>query len=115
MIDWDVLVIGPCMTAFGEAVAYVGTAGACTITGIFDEAYVEIAPLGRGDGFAESQGWGSPGAITTESPVLGVQLSQFPSPPAQGDTATIRGHGYVVKDVRLDGRGAAKLLLNETT
>lgn len=113
-VDWDGLVIGPTQAIFSEAipVQYTGAAGTIPITGIFDEAYLEVAPLGRGGIDMEGLGFGSPGAITTEMPALGVQLSQFPAAPAQGDTLIVRGCTYAVKEVRLDGRGAAVLLLN---
>src|ERR1700722_5878476 len=114
MIDFDTLVIGPCLATFGEPVTYFSTA-VLQITGVFDEAYTEVTPLGRGGMASESLSLGYPGSITTEMPVLGIQLSQFPAAnqPQQDDSLLIQRTGttYVVKEVRLDGHGGAKLLL----
>ncbi len=124
MIDWDSVVIGPAVAIFGEPVLYqpmisagpigpldsriVGGA-AFQIIGVFDSEYVELQPLGIGDMI------GMPSQISSARPVLGIQLSQFTTPPAQGDVLTIvlTGQRYVVAEVRPDGHGGAKLLLNE--
>lgn len=111
-IDWDRLVIGRTVEIFGDRVRYSTPGCAFDVTGVFDEAYIGLNPIGGGLVV------GDPGAITTEMPVLGVQLSQFRVPPAQGDVLQIRtglhaGEAYEVKEVRLDGHGGAKLLLNE--
>jgi len=117
-VDWDNLVIGPTIACFGDPVQYEACGGWFPITGVFDEAYLELTPLGKGEDGTEAFSLGSPGAITTARPVLGVQLSQFVLPPEQNDTLTIMGGKfiggrYVVKEVRPDGHGGAKLLLNE--
>lgn len=104
MIDWDSLVIGPCVAdVFGEAVTYTYATGApISITGVYDDQYQGLEP-------ADGQ------TVTTSMPVLGVQLSQFPAPPQQGDGVFIQrtGEQYVVREVRPDGHGAAKLMLNQ--
>ncbi|WP_428492159.1 head-tail joining protein [Rhodopila sp.] len=109
-VDFDALVIGPCIAVFGEAVMYYGEA-IFPITGVFDEAYLELTPLGVG-GMSD----GNFGAVSTEKPVLGVQLSQFPvqHQPEQDDTLVVvrTNATYRVKEVRVDGHGGAKLLLN---
>jgi hypothetical protein len=113
-IDWN-RVIGPCLAVFGEAVIYYASNATFPISGVFDEAYIELTPLGAGEMEERFDiSLGSPGPINTEMPALGVQLSQFPtgSPPTQADTLLIRGAIYVVKDVRTDGHGGAKLMLN---
>ncbi|MDA8230152.1 MAG: hypothetical protein M0006_02315 [Magnetospirillum sp.] len=102
-IDWDTAVIGPCMDVFGEPVTYAPAAGGMfVVTGVFDEAYREIDSI-TADGVP----------LTGEMPVLGVQLSQFAQPPVQVDQLTVQRTGitYVVKEVRLDGHGGAKLML----
>jgi hypothetical protein len=112
-IDWDALVIGPVVSGplgFGQPVTYTPAGGtACTISGVFDQEYNEQNPLG---GMVEQLGM--PGNITGTRPVLGVQLSAFPSgvAPAQGDALTTGGASYLVMEVRQDGHGWAKLLLN---
>jgi hypothetical protein len=66
---------------------------------VFDDAYVDQNQI---DGVEAN----------TARPVLGVALSQFATPPAQNDTAVIRGSTYIIRDVRADGHGWALLLLN---
>lgn len=114
-VDWDSLVIGPTIGVFGESALYIIGNDSFTIMGVFDEAYIELTPLGRG-GMIDTEGFslGSPGAITTETPVLGVQLSQFKpwQQPDQGHLVQIRDVIYYVKEVRPDSHGSAKLLLN---
>ncbi len=104
MIDWNAAVLAPVHGVFGQPVTYTPSAlGATpfTVTGVFDEAYREIDLAGGT-------------AITTETPVLGVRASEFLAPPMQGDTLIIQatGHTYSVRDVRPDGHGEIKLMLN---
>jgi hypothetical protein len=102
MIDWDKVVVGPTTGVFGEPVHYMPAAAApFDIVGVYDDAYVEVDPAG-------SMG------VTSARPVLGVQLSAFPSPPLQSDRLTIvrTGEAFFVKEVRPDGHGAAKLMLS---
>jgi hypothetical protein len=104
-IDWDKAVLAPVMGVFGEAVTYSPSVGTpFAITGIFDEAYHEVDLVE-----------GAP--VNTVIPILGVRLEPFSVMPSQGDTLTITrtGESYVVRDVRVDGKGGAKLLLNEAT
>jgi hypothetical protein len=118
-VDWDKLVIGPTTAIFGDEVCFVAGDDSFDIVGVFDEAYLELTPLGHGGDAIESFSFGSPGGITSSKPVLGVQLSQFRCrPPKQGDTLVVRsgahaGERFEVKEVRPDGHGAAKLMLNE--
>ena len=103
MVDWDSLVLGPLQSVFGEPITFLPAVGApVAATGVFDEAYHEVDLAGGM-------------AVTTEHPVLGIQVSAFPSLPLQGDRVTIasRGKTYVIREVQIDGHGAAKLLLNE--
>jgi hypothetical protein len=103
-IDWDALVIGPTTKVFGESVTYTPLNGASIgITGVFDDAYLQQVMFEDGS------------AGTTEvSAVLGVQLSQFAAIPAQNDQALVLSTGarFVVRDVRNDSHGWAKLLLS---
>ena len=104
-IDWDGNVIGPLMDVFGESVTYTPDSGTpLPLTGVFDEAYQDITLLGDGTG------------MTTVSPVLGVRLADFPSGviPRKADTVAIPSVNtiYTIKDVRPDGHGWAKLMLN---
>ena len=101
MINWDTTVLAPLMAVFGESVTYRPlSGGSYAITGVFDDAYLkeilfEDATTG----------------VTTVSAVLGVQLSQFQENPIQNDKLFIRGTNYIVREVRADSHGGAKLLL----
>jgi hypothetical protein len=113
VIDWDALVIGPTVATFGEPVTYNTPSASLQITGVFDEAYIGLSPFGARAGAPEPLAIGLVGLITTEKPVLGVQLSQFPGDqPDQNDTVIIRGNTYEVQEVRIDSHGWAMLTLN---
>lgn len=113
MIDWDTNVIGPLMTVFGETVSYTPRSGSpLTITGVFDAEFRALTPLGGMLG-REPLDYGGMGDTASTGPALGVQLSQFAVPPVQGDTLTVRGALYQVREVQPDSHGAARLLLNE--
>lgn len=102
--DFDGHILAPLFGQFAEPVRYTHAGGdTLSINGIFDEAYRELIPQG---GVL---------AYTTERPVCGVRLVEFgDSPPQQGDALTVNrtGNVYEVQEVRLDGHGAAKLMLN---
>lgn len=102
MIAWDALVLGPLQSTFGEPVTFLpASGGSFAVNGIFDEAYREVDLAGGV-------------AVTTEHPVLGIRTSAFQVLPKQGDQFTIRGANYTVREVQVDGHGAAKVLLNIT-
>ncbi|WP_277187675.1 hypothetical protein [Caballeronia sp. BR00000012568055] len=102
--DFDGHILAPLFAQFAEGVTYTIAAGEMlAINGIFDEAYRELIPQG---GVL---------AYTTERPVCGVRLVEFGNtPPQQGDALTVNrtGNMYEVQEVRFDGHGAAKLMLN---
>lgn len=109
MLSFDELVVAPAIAAFGEASqgfdlpVYTPAAGIpFQIDGVFDEAYREVDPV-----------IGSP--VSSTAPMLGVRLAAFPPGvvPAQGDLLTIRAGNYVLREVRVDSHGWARLLLNE--
>lgn len=105
MIDWDACVLAPLQAVFGEPFMFLPAVGQpLSRSGVFDEAYREVDLAGGM-------------AVTTEHPVLGIRTSDFPVLPAQGDQVTVasRGKTYVIREVQIDGHGAAKLLLNEAT
>ena len=114
MIDFDTLVLGPCMATFGEQINYrtIALPGApsvtATITGVFDEPNM--------DQFGGIEGL-TPGGLVNTKPLLGVQVSQLAAlgiAPAQDDVLTrvSTGRCYVVGKVRLDSHGGASLELN---
>jgi len=105
-IDWDKAVLGPVMGVFGELVHYAPAAGQPfdIADAVFDEAYREVVVE---DGIP----------VSSVTPVLGVRLAAFLTPPAQDDALTIdrTGTTYVVREVRPDSHGEAKLMLNWVT
>ena len=108
-VNWDALVIGPSQAIFGEKekISYFPQAGSeLQITGIFDRGYHKENFFGDG-----SVG------VTTVSPSLGIQLSQFSSVPVQNDRLFIVSTNtmYTVREVRIDGHGGARLLLNKVS
>ncbi|NUB12544.1 hypothetical protein GAY28_07355 [Azospirillum brasilense] len=103
MIDWDDLAHGPVAEAFAEEVLYRPSSGApITVSGVFDEAYAEVADVD-----------GQP--VSSVFPALGVRLSDFgTAEPDTGDRLTIirTGATYAVNNVNPDGHGWAILPLN---
>lgn len=135
MIDLDALVIGPTVQAFGTAGTYTPMTPALdrggnetyspdgqplrqagtpyAVTGVFDEQFLEVTPGGGGPFSAtDAMDLGAPGGISEAMPVYGVQLSAMLTTPVQGDQVIINGTTYAVREVRPDGHGWAKLLLN---
>ncbi|KWR88771.1 head-tail joining protein [Cupriavidus sp. IDO] len=106
-ISWDKMVLGPLMGVFGEAVTYMPAAGGSyAISGVFDDAYLKEVMFEDA-----SQG------VTEVSAVLGVQLSQFTATPVQNDQLSVASVNttYVVREVRPDSRGGAKLMLSRVS
>ncbi|ASW00141.1 head-tail joining protein [Paraburkholderia aromaticivorans] len=104
-VNWDTLVIGPLQAVFGEPVTYRPLAGgSLQITGVFDDAYLKEVM------FEDASS-----GVTTVSAVLGVQLSQFPSLPVQNDQLYVSSVNstFLVREVRVDSRGGAKLMLSK--
>lgn len=134
MIDFDALVIGPTLAVFGESVTYLpfvpilvggnpvldqngnetGSLGASyAATGVFDMQFYELRISGGSSYIAnEAMDYGLVGGISEGTPILGVQLSKMETVPRQQDQIVIRGQTYVVKEVRPDSHGHAKLLMN---
>ena len=110
-LDFSKLVMGPCVTVFGEAVTYTPVVSApaatpFTVRGIFDAEHQAVAPDYRGDGdqFAAM-------AVTSQGPVLAVRLADMPQAPLAGDSVAIAGTTYQVWDVVPDGQGKVDLML----
>lgn len=93
------------MGVFAEPVEFRPVVGTpINTSGVFDRAYTRDVALEDG-----SIG------VTTESPTLGVRLSDFPNPPKQNDRVFIPSAGvtFIVREVRVDGHGGARFLLNK--
>lgn len=108
MIDFDKLALEPCMATFAEPAKWRSgrLADWVAITGVYDDAYFPLDPLGGDDGIGGVH-------ITTSRPVLGVQLSALAVEPEQGDLIGVRGMIYRIHEVQADGRGGALLVLND--
>jgi hypothetical protein len=113
-IDWDAKVVGPLHKVFGNvSVTYIPVAGApFTLAGIFDRGFRQVVVLEDGGE-----------AVSSAQPVLGVQLSAMPVAPVQSDRFRIDtaaeaslqpfvGATYIVREVRGDSHGEARLVLN---
>lgn len=112
-IDWDVEVLAPVMSVFGEGVpadpaslpTYMprGLPPFQLADAVFDSAYQRITELADGS------------TSNTASPVLGVRAALFATPPRQSDSVFIPSVGkmYGVTDVEPDGHGQIKLILIE--
>jgi len=105
-VDFDKLVLGPAMAAFGRPVTFDPVksqpgAPVFEVLGVFDNEHVEVEEIG-GEVYH-----------STVQPTLGVKLSDFTVPPEQGDRPTIDGVVYEVQDPQPDGQGGAKLILKE--
>ena len=102
---WDRLVVGPQMEIFGEPVTYMpASGGEFQIVAVFTDAYLRVEMF-------DDRSTG----VTEVSAILGVQLSQFASPPVQNDKVYVPSVNatYVIREApRIDGRGAAKLMLS---
>lgn len=99
-IDFDATVLAACINTFGEPGTYIPFQYArFTVNGVFDEAYTDARVV---EGML----------VTTVTPVFGIRLSDFPNPPLQNDHLILRGKAYKVREVRVDGHGSAKLMLN---
>jgi hypothetical protein len=111
-VDWDRFLLAPVMAVFGEDLlsastlprympAAPGAAAFDLVDAVFDREFQEIVMIDE-----------VPNA--TMRPVLGVRLALFAAPPVQNDKVFIPSVGvtYIVREVRPDGHGWAKLMLN---
>lgn len=111
-IDWDGVLLAPTMQIFGEGTASQpatwplyrpkGLAPFALADAVFDRAYADITIDGAGS------------EVTSRKPCLGVRLSLFlQREPLQDDSVFIPSvpGTFIVKDVRPDGHGHAKLIL----
>lgn len=107
MVNFDALVIGPLQGVFGEMVIFHPVIGSqLPVTGVFDKGYTKEVLFEDG-----SVG------VTTFSPTLGIQLSQFTVQPVQNDRFYVPSVNttYVVREPRLDGHGGMRLMLNKVS
>ena len=100
-VDWDALVLGPCLDTFGVPATYMPLRGASfSITGVFDRYHVEVT-LDPAQGVP----------VSTLRPIIGVRDSVFATQPAQGDKVLVAGATFEVIDTQPDGHGHTILKL----
>lgn len=109
-VDWDKAVLAPLANVFGEGVQkdgpimfYPDGGTAYAIDGVFDAAYRDIHLV---DTLVDAN---------TTQPVLGVRLAIFLVVPIPDDQVFIPSTGsmYLIKEVRPDSHGWAKLMLGK--
>lgn len=94
-------VLGAALSEFGEAVTFTPATGpALAVSGVFNNVWREIDAAS-----------GLP--VSSNQPNLGIRLSDFPTPPIEGDKFLIRLATFRVVDVQEDGEGGAKCLLHK--
>lgn len=117
-VDWDREVLAPAMGVFGEGLEgdeaslplYTAPGGQAfrLQDAVFDREYADVS-------IDDASG----NEVTTRKPMLGVRLSRFADvglQPEQGGRVDIPsvGEAFLVRDVRPDGHGHAKLMLMVT-
>lgn len=112
-IDFSRLVMRPAVAVFGEAVTCVPLvsdpgAPAFQARGVFDALH-EVVEMKFQD--ARENYDGVP--VTSQAPVLGIRLADWPVVPKKGDQVTVQAVAYRVWDVQLDGQGKADLILKK--
>jgi hypothetical protein len=94
-LDFDALVVGPCMQAFGEPFDFLPQRGRAVpgLIGVYTDKYVETTFTGGDE-------------VTDTKTALGIQASQFPAAlPAQNDRLRIRGRLWRIAEALEDGHG----------
>lgn len=100
MIDFDELVLGPCLDAFGQTVTFTPAEGdEAEITAIFQDGYQHMAQMPDGP------------AIISSNPMLGCRAADFDTEPARDDVFTVAGTAYRVVEANADGVGHLKIEL----
>lgn len=89
------MVIGVTSSVFGEDVTYLvnGETEPLTISGLFDNAWVEIE------------------GVASFKPTVRIRLSDLPDKPGKGDRITARSVTYRIIESREDSRGGSLLIL----
>ena len=86
----------------GEPITLTRSNTTYEIKGVFQESFKVIDPQ-----------TGMP--VNSQQPVLGVNLSDLSIVPRRGDTVSVRGVSYRVRDIQEDGHTGMTLLLQRTS
>ncbi|TPE52594.1 head-tail joining protein [Amaricoccus solimangrovi] len=87
---------------FGEVGTYAHDGAAVALAGIFSAAQAETAPLGDWPG------------VSTVAPRFTCRAAALPEGAAAGDTLTLGGVAWTVRDIEPDGTGLARLIVERT-
>lgn len=102
MTDFDTPLIAA-ITAFGEPCSWQQQYGTpVAVNAVFDEPFQDL-----------SFDSGNPVLVMEQKPAATIRLADLAVTPQQGDQFIARGTLYVIREVRPDGQGAARLILNE--
>jgi hypothetical protein len=104
-IDFDALVLDPCMATFAKDVTitpFKSQPGAPSYAarGIWEAPEIDV-PLEDGT------------VLSSNTIRLGVRLSEFTVPPVTGDKVTVDGQSYLIDDPDDDGQGGSKWTLKK--
>ena len=106
MIDFDALVLAPTFQTFGELVTYrSGTGAVRTLTGIFDEKFLEMRIEEDGN------------QVATGRPMLALRAAEIGfGLPTLSELFTVRGRLWRVSDpAEPDGKGHVRVPLQLAT
>ena len=104
-IDFDALVLGPAMAAFGQPIMLTPVksqpgVAAYAARGVYTSKPIQIQ--------LEDGGYHS-----TVQPTLGIRLGEFATAPMQGDRIGMPQGNFEIADVLPDGQGGADLVLRD--
>lgn len=107
MIDWQAKVISPNVSKFGQSAIYIHNKKSFELMGIFDSAYTDVDVV---DGLP----------VTTLKSCFGFNVSDLPVEAQQSAFLLVKAAlgeplqdtTYRIKEVRLDGHGWVRLMLN---
>ena len=85
----------------GEPISLTRGAESWSVQGIFQESHIAVDP-----------DTGLP--VSTQQPVVGLNLRDLPTKPKAGDFVTARGLDYRIRDVQPDGHTGLTVLLQRT-
>ncbi|CAI3953542.1 unnamed protein product [Commensalibacter communis] len=105
-IDFDDLVLKPCIDALGRNILYHNKNGQSVhLNAVFDDVTRFHDPILGMDA-------GNSGIVGSRV-VIGIRLNDLPFEPDTGDRVTINDLDYYVQEVQKDGQGGAHLILND--
>ena len=83
---------------FAVPVTWQSAAGSAQLPAIFDAEHLAVSGLGEVE-------------VSSAAPQIVCRAADLPADAAQGDTVTIDGTSYAVRDIRPDGTGVVTVML----